>query len=71
MPASRSSVEAKFKTIKQQYDAFKNEYGPRLESDWNAIASEIAFGKGEEKFARVDEMLDGLERRMAKVRGGE
>jgi hypothetical protein len=62
-------VQAKFRTLKGEYAAFKSQYGPVLEDKWNAIASEITFGKAE-KFEKVDAMLDALRREMAKVRAG-
>jgi hypothetical protein len=40
-----------------------------LEDQWNAIAQEITFGKGE-KFEKVDAMLDALRREMGRVRKG-
>ena len=62
-------VQAKFRTIKSEYAAFKSQYGPVLEDKWNAIASEITFGKAD-KFDKVDAMLDALRREMAKVKAG-
>ena len=62
-------VQAKFRTVKSEYAAFKSQYGPVLEDKWNAIASEITFGKAD-KFDKVDAMLDALRREMGKVRAG-
>ena len=62
-------VQAKFRMLKGEYAAFKSQYGPVLEDKWNAIATEITFGKAE-KFDKVDAMLDALRREMAKVRAG-
>ncbi|MGZ3428321.1 MAG: hypothetical protein ACXVCV_16830, partial [Polyangia bacterium] len=62
-------VQAKFRTLKGEYAAFKSQYGPVLEDKWNAIATEITFGKAD-KFDKVDAMLDALRREMAKVRAG-
>ena len=42
---------------------------PVLEDKWNAIASEITFGKAD-KFDKVDAMLDALRHEMAKVKAG-
>jgi serine/threonine protein kinase len=66
---SPEAVQAKFKTVKSEYTAFKTQYGAVLEDRWNAIASEITFGKGD-KYAKVDQMLDQLRKEMAKVRAG-
>jgi serine/threonine-protein kinase len=66
---SPDAVQIKFRTIKQEYASFKTQYGPVLEERWNAIASEITFGKAD-KFDKVDAMLDALRREMAKVRSG-
>jgi serine/threonine protein kinase len=66
---SPEQVQAKFKTVKSEYATFKTQYGAVLEDRWNAIASEITFGKGD-KFAKVDQMLDQLRKEMAKVRSG-
>jgi hypothetical protein len=62
-------VQAKFRTLKGEYASFKSQYGPVLEDKWNAIATEITFGKAD-KFDKVDAMLDALRREMAKVRAG-
>ena len=62
-------VQAKYRTVKGEYAAFKSQYGAVLEDKWNAIASEITFGKAD-KFDKVDAMLDALRREMAKVRAG-
>jgi hypothetical protein len=67
---SRESVEAKFKTVKHEYDAFKGEYGPRLEGQWNAITKQITFGSGETKYEKLDGMLDSLRKEMSRVRDG-
>jgi hypothetical protein len=69
-PASDAEVTAKFRAVKDEYAAFKSEYGPRLEPEWNAIASEITFGRPGDRAARVNVMLDALRRHMAKVRSG-
>jgi serine/threonine protein kinase len=62
-------VQAKFRTVKGEYASFKSQYGSVLEDKWNAIASEITFGKAD-KFDKLDAMLDALRREMAKVRAG-
>jgi serine/threonine-protein kinase len=66
---SPDAVQAKFKTVKSEYSSFKAQYGGVLEDRWNAIATEITFGKGD-KFAKVDQMLDQLRKEMAKVKSG-
>jgi serine/threonine protein kinase len=68
-PHTPEQVQAKFRTLKGEYTAFKSQYGPVLEDKWNAIATEITFGKAD-KFDKVDAMLDALRREMAKVRAG-
>jgi hypothetical protein len=69
--ASRTpeQVQAKFRTVKGEYFAFKSQYGSVLEDKWNAIASEITFGKAD-KYDKVDAMLDSLRHEMAKVKAG-
>jgi hypothetical protein len=67
---THDQVEAKFKTVKHEYDSFKGEYGGRLESQWNAITNAMVFGSGDAKYEKVDAMLDSLRREMAKVRDG-
>ncbi|HWE29529.1 MAG TPA: serine/threonine-protein kinase [Polyangia bacterium] len=62
-------VQAKYRTVKGEYNAFKSQYGAVLEDKWNAIATEITFGKAD-KFDKVDAMLEALRREMAKVRAG-
>jgi hypothetical protein len=62
-------VQTKFRTVKSEYSSFKSQYGSVLEDKWNAIASEITFGKAD-KFERLDAMLDSLRREMAKVKAG-
>ena len=69
MARTPESVQAKFRTVKGEYTAFKTQYGSVLEDKWNAIASEITFGKVD-KFDKVDAMLDSLRREMAHVRSG-
>jgi serine/threonine protein kinase len=63
------SVQAKFSKVRGEYASFKGQYGSVLEDKWNAIASEVTFGKAD-KFDRVDAMLDSLRREMAHVRSG-
>jgi serine/threonine-protein kinase len=67
--ATPEQVQAKFRTVKAEYAAFKSQYGSVLEDKWNAIASEITFGKAD-KFEKVDAMLEALRREMAKVKSG-
>ncbi len=67
---SADAVQAKFQKLRSEYAAFKGQYGPVLEERWNAIASEITFGKAD-KFEKVDGMLDALRREMGKVRDGK
>jgi hypothetical protein len=67
--ATPEQVQAKFRTVKAEYAAFKSQYGSVLEDKWNAIASEITFGKAD-KFDKVDAMLESLRREMAKVKSG-
>ncbi|HEX4457719.1 MAG TPA: serine/threonine-protein kinase, partial [Polyangia bacterium] len=62
-------VQAKFSKVRGEYAAFKSQYGSVLEDKWNAIASEVTFGRAD-KFERVDSMLDALRREMAHVRSG-
>ena len=62
-------VQAKFSKVRGEYAAFKSQYGSVLEDKWNAIASEVTFGKAD-KFDRVDSMLDALRREMTRVRSG-
>jgi hypothetical protein len=56
--------------VRHEYDAFKGQYGPRLESQWNAITNAWVFGSGDSKYDKVDAMLDTLRREMARVRDG-
>jgi eukaryotic-like serine/threonine-protein kinase len=66
---SPDEVQAKFRTLKSEYGAFKSQYGSVLEERWNAIFNEITYGKAD-KFDKVDAMLDALRREMAKVKAG-
>jgi hypothetical protein len=66
---SPDAVQAKFRVVKQEYQSFKKQYGAVLEERWNAIASEITFGKAD-KYEKVDAMLDSLRREMAHVKDG-
>jgi eukaryotic-like serine/threonine-protein kinase len=66
---SPDAVQAKFRTVNQEYNAFKSQYGAVLAERWNAIINEITYGKAD-KFDKVDSMLDGLRREMAKVKAG-
>jgi hypothetical protein len=63
------TVQAKFLTVKREYQSFKTQYGGVLEDQWNAIANELTYGKAN-KFERVDAMLDSLRREMARVKSG-
>ena len=63
------SVQAKFQKVRGEYLAFKSQYGGILEERWNAIASEITYGKAD-KYERVDTLLDALRREMQHVRAG-
>jgi serine/threonine-protein kinase len=66
------AVQAKFQRLRGEYQAFKSQYGGVLEERWNAIASEITYGRpGEAKYEQVDQMLDGLRHEMQKVRDGK
>ncbi len=66
---SPDAVQAKFQKVRSEYGAFKSQYGAVLEERWNAVASEITFGKAD-KFEHVDKLLDGLRHEMAHVRDG-
>lgn len=68
-PRTPEQVQAKYRTVKGEYSAFKSQYGAVLEDKWNAIATEITFGRAD-KFDKVEAMLDALRREMAKVRAG-
>ena len=63
------AVQAKFRSVKQEYLTFKGQYGWVLEERWNSIASEITYGKAD-KFEKLDAMLDGLRHEMSKIRSG-
>jgi serine/threonine-protein kinase len=57
-------VQAKFHQVSGEYASFKSQYGGILEERWNAIASTINFGKND-RYEKVDAMLDELRREMA------
>ena len=66
---TQEEVSSKFKTVRKEYDGFKGEYGGRLDKQWTDIVNEITFGKAD-KLDRVDALLDGFRREMARVRKG-
>jgi serine/threonine-protein kinase len=71
--ANADAVQAKFRKVRGEYTAFKSQYGGVLEERWNAIATEITFGKpgnDRAKYERVDALLDALRKQMQKVRDG-
>ena len=62
---SPEQVQAKFRSLKREYAAFKSQYGPVLEDKWNAIASEITLRQG----GQVRQV--GCDARCASPRDGE
>jgi serine/threonine-protein kinase len=70
-PKGRSpdQVQAKFRALKGEYNAFKSQFGGVLEDRWNSIANEITFGKAD-KYEKVDAMLDSLRKEMQRVKNG-
>ena len=65
---SKDAVETKFRVVKRDYDVFKGEYGSRLDGSWNAVMHEMVFGKGDDKYERVNSLLDSLRRDMSRAR---
>ena len=70
LDVTEEQVQGKFRAVQSEYKAFKEQYGPRLESQWNEITREQIFGKPGEKAVRVNQMLDALRRDMSKAKSG-
>jgi len=64
-PIVPEQVDRKFKEVKAEYLDFRSVFGARLESEWQAILSDIALGRRDE---RVSDALDALRRQMKTVR---
>jgi len=60
-------VEEKFRTVRREYAEFERAYGPRLEAEWNAVLFLATYGR-EDKYEKLDSMIDKLRAHMAKVR---
>jgi serine/threonine protein kinase len=55
---SKQRVDAKFSRAAREYRAFKKKYGPRLEKDWNDLASFVTFNKTGSNMAEVERRID-------------
>ena len=64
---TQSDVQSKFRTVSREYNAFKRDFGPRLESEWNDIVELVTYG-GADKLSRVDALLDRLRKQMSQIR---
>lgn len=68
---SATQVQRKFRRLKSEYYRFERAYGGRLKGDWQKILFTHTYGKvDDEKYRRLDRMLDELRRKMGTVRRG-
>ncbi len=65
---SPAEVEARFRAVRGEYDAFKKAYGPRLESQWRTLVEAAVYGRGDEKYPKLDVLIGDLRREMARVK---
>jgi hypothetical protein len=68
--ADAEAVKRRFLTVKQEYEAFRKQYGGRLDSDYNEILELQTFG-GEGKWEKLDAKLAALRKKMADARKSE
>jgi hypothetical protein len=67
-PPTAASVQAKYQAIAREYQAFKQSYGNRLDAEWNDVLDFATYGAGADKPVKLDEKLDQLRRKMARVK---
>ena len=66
---SPAEVEARFKAVRGEYDRFKKAYGPRLEARWRTLVEAAVYGRGDDKYPKLDLLIADLRREMARVKG--
>ncbi len=66
---SPAEVEARFRAVRAEYDAFKKAYGARLETQWRTLVEAAVYGRGDEKYSKLDLLIADLRREMAQVKG--
>jgi hypothetical protein len=68
---STAAVQKKFKMVRQEYQQFTRSYGHLLDTEWQQILFANTYGNMDEnKYRKLNDMLDSLRRRMKKVREG-
>jgi serine/threonine-protein kinase len=68
---SATAVQKKFKQVRQEYQQFTRSYGHLLDTEWQQILFANTYDNMDEnKYRKLNEMLDSLRRRMKKVREG-
>jgi serine/threonine protein kinase len=66
-----AQVQAKFRQVRGEYQAFTRAYGRRLDQDWQQILFANTYGTMDQgRYQRLNEMLDVLRRKMREVREG-
>ncbi len=65
---SEASVRSKFKAVSREYRRYKQNFGPRLDSEWTALANYATFAKGPEKLGSFNKKLDRFRARMRRAR---
>ncbi|PID38630.1 MAG: hypothetical protein CSA65_03715 [Proteobacteria bacterium] len=65
---SVASVQQKFKRVRSGYQRFERAYGGRLKGEWQRILFGVTYGKTDP--AKLDKMLDGLQRKMSAISRG-
>ena len=64
---AKRRVDAKFSRAAREYRAFKRKFGPRLEKDWNDLASFVTFGKAGKDLATVEKRIDQFRGKVRKT----
>ena len=68
---STGMVQRKFRQVRQEYMRFKRSYGGQLDSYWQRILFSNTFGNMDEnKYRRLNSLLDNLRRRMKQMGKG-
>jgi hypothetical protein len=63
-------VQARFRSARREYAAFKERFGARLESEWNELADGATYAKTPEQLAELDRKIRQFRARMSAEQWG-
>jgi eukaryotic-like serine/threonine-protein kinase len=64
-------VQARFRSARREYGAFKERFGARLEAEWNELADRATNAKTKQELAELDRKIRQFRARMSSEKWGE